>query len=108
CGYLAASSAEVPRCATLAEWKTRFSGWVRDPIRTQVYHARPLFDLRPALGPSQPWTDLETHVRAELHAEPGFLQLLAHDCLANLPPLTFFRDLVVEESGEQSDVFRLE
>jgi CBS domain-containing protein len=108
CGYHSGAVSQEHDSATLAEWKTRFSGWMRDPIRTQVYHARPLFDLRPVHGPPDMWNDLESHLRAELQSEPGFLRLLAHDCLANLPPLTFYRDLVVEESGEESDVFRLE
>ena len=37
-----------------------------------------------------------------------FLHVLANDCLASLPPLTFFQDAVVEKSGEQTTVFRLE
>jgi CBS domain-containing protein len=36
------------------------------------------------------------------------LRVLANDCLSSLPPLTFYRDLVVEESGERTDTFRLE
>ncbi|MBN9660218.1 MAG: cyclic nucleotide-binding domain-containing protein [Acidobacteria bacterium] len=105
CGYL---SVEPPAAATLDEWKDRFSGWIRDPIRKEMYRSRPFFDLRPVNGPRQAFSDLETHLRAELAAGHGFLQLLANDCLASLPPLTFFRDLVVEESGEVTDRFRLE
>jgi CBS domain-containing protein len=105
CGYLAAES---PVVASLDEWKDRFSGWIRDPIRQEMYRSRPFFDLRPVHGPELPFSELESHLRIELAAEAGFLQLLANDCLANLPPLTFFRDLVVEESGEVTDRFRLE
>ncbi|MGJ5819327.1 putative nucleotidyltransferase substrate binding domain-containing protein [Paludibaculum fermentans] len=105
CGY---HSPDTLALDSLDEWKSRFSGWIRDPIRTQMYRARPLFDLRLFHGPGQPFGELEAHIRRELAAEPGFLQLLANDCLANLPPLTFFRDVVVEESGELTDTFRLE
>jgi CBS domain-containing protein len=105
CGYL---SPQPLSCATLEEWKARFSGWIQDPIRTQVYLARPFFDLRRVHGPSHVFEELEAHVRAELAAHPWFLRILANDCLSALPPLTFFRDLVVEESGEQTDTFRLE
>ncbi|MGC4053450.1 MAG: putative nucleotidyltransferase substrate binding domain-containing protein [Paludibaculum sp.] len=70
--------------------------------------SRPFFDLRLIHGPDGPFQALESHIRAELAAETGFLQLLANDCLSNLPPLTFFRDLIVEESGEVTDRFRLE
>ena len=101
-------------CAGIAEWKDRFRGWVQDPVLTEVYHARPLFDLRPVPLPAQDhtqqplWQQLESAVRDLIRAEPGFLPLLAHDCLANLPPLTFFRDLVIGESGEESNMFQLE
>ena len=105
CGYL---SPEAPAGASLDEWKARFSGWIRDPINTQAYLAYPFFDLRRVHGPVRLFDELEAHINAELAAEPAFLRVLAHDCLSNLPPLTFFRDLVVEESGEQTDTFRLE
>jgi CBS domain-containing protein len=105
CGYL---SAEPVVHASLAEWKLRFSGWIRQPIDTQAYLAYSFFDLRPVHGPAHLLGEIEVHMRAELAAEPGFLRVLAHDCLSNLPPLTFFRDLVVEESGEQTDTFRLQ
>lgn len=105
CGYLAP---EPISFATLNEWKRRFSAWIKDPIRTQVYNKRPFFDLRPVLGPTALFSELEEHVRTELANEPAFLRILANDCLSALPPLTFFRDLVVEESGEHSDKFKIE
>lgn len=101
-------------CAGIAEWEDRFRGWVEDPVMTEVYHARPLFDLRPVplSGQDQEqrplWRQLESFVGNLIRAEPGFLPLLAHDCLGNLPPLTFFRDLVIGESGEESNMFHLE
>ncbi len=105
CGYL---TPEPIVFASVEEWKQRFSAWIRDPIGTQVYDKRPFFDLRPVLGPLSLFTELENHVKGELRAEPTFLRILANDCLSALPPLTFFRDLVVEESGEQTETFRIE
>lgn len=105
CGYLVPEPVSL---GTLAEWEGFFSGWIHDPINTQVYESRPVFDLQPVCGPRRLFDALDTHVRREMDAEPMFLRLLAHDCLSNLPPLTFFRDLVVEESGEHTDTFRLE
>ncbi len=105
CGYL---SPKPPVAGSIEEWQERFSGWIRDPIRNQVHEGRPFFDLRAAHGSKRLFLELESHVRGELAAEPNFVRLLAHDCLSSLPPLTFFRDLVVEESGEQTDTFRLE
>ena len=105
-GYLAPESSLVGY--SLDDWKARFSGWIRDPIGNRAYQSHPFFDLRAIHGPGHLFHELEAHVRTELAAEPGFLRILANDCLSTLPPLTFFRDLVVEESGEQIDTFRLE
>jgi signal-transduction protein with cAMP-binding, CBS, and nucleotidyltransferase domain len=52
------------------------------------------------------WHDVGTTVAGANDRE--FLHVLANDCLASLPPLTFFQDAVVDESGEQSTVFQLE
>ncbi|MGE3839958.1 MAG: putative nucleotidyltransferase substrate binding domain-containing protein [Vicinamibacterales bacterium] len=108
CGYL---SRELPfdqsfHLATIDEWEHRFEGWVRNPVLTEMFRARPLFDLRAVAGKTALWDRLAAGVSQWL--DPVFLRVLANDCLANLPPLTFFQDAVVEESGEQTSVFRLE
>ena len=112
CGYLGradlADGDVAFRCAALGEWKERFRGWVRDPLGAQVYLGRPMFDLRAVCGPRGLLDEMEALIRAEVAAHPEFLGLLAHDCLANLPPLAFFRDAVVEEGGSRQEVFHLE
>jgi CBS domain-containing protein len=122
CGYVtpAVSFDRSLACASIAEWQDHFRGWVDNPVLNEMYQARPLFDLRPVLDisktsigraggvPDLLWQRLNSTVRDLIRADRDFLPLLAHDCFANLPPLTFFRDVVVEESGERSDVFQLE
>ena len=92
--------------ASKVEWQTRYEKWLHDPVRTQMYLARSLFDLRPIHGRQSLWHDVERTVVGAVDRD--FLHVLANDCLASLPPLTFFQDAVVEESGEQTTVFRLE
>jgi CBS domain-containing protein len=94
------------RVASRGEWRTWYRDWLRDPVRTEMYLARPLFDLRPVEGRDSLWRDLEATVVAGVDRD--LLQVLANDCLASLPPVTFFEDAVVEESGEHLTVFRLE
>ena len=109
CDYLARADTTFDRSfhtASKAEWQTRFEKWLRDPVRTQMYLARPLFDLRPVHGRRSLWHDVEATVVGAVDRD--FLHVLANDCLASLPPLTFFQDAVVEESGEHTTVFRLE
>jgi CBS domain-containing protein len=92
--------------ATCEEWRTRYEAWIRNPILEQTYRARPLFDLRPIHGARALWQTLEGTVTHA--ADRGFLRILANDCLASLPPLTFFQNAVVDDTGGESPVFRLE
>ena len=109
CDYLASVDTSFDRAfhvASRAEWQRRYGEWLRDPVRTQIYLARPLFDLRPVHGRASLWAELEASVAGAVDRD--LLQLLANDCLASLPPLTFYQDAVIEESGEQTAIFRLE
>jgi CBS domain-containing protein len=92
--------------ATVDEWTARFTQWVEDPIRQQTYRARALFDLRPVLGPAT--LCVSVSVRAEAGITRDFVHVMANDCLASLPPLTFFEDAVVDNAGERTGVFKLE
>ena len=109
CGYM--SRSETPfdasfHVASLGEWQSRYRDWLREPVRTQMYRARPLFDLRAMHGDASLWSSVEACVAESI--DPTFLLLLANDCLANMPPLTFFQDAVLDTSGEQTTVFKLE
>ena len=109
CDYLARSDMAFDPSflvASAAEWGTRYEGWLQDPVRTKMYLARPLFDLRPVHGRETLWHEVERAVDGAVDRD--ILGVLANDCLASLPPLTFFQDAVVEKSGEQTSVFRLE
>ncbi len=109
CDYLVARKTAFDQSfyvAASSEWRTRCSDWIRDPILKQTYRARPLFDLRPIHGDESLWRSLQNAV--DQTVDRDFLTVLANDCLASLPPLTFFQDAVVDESGEESPVFRLE
>ena len=109
CGYLPEVDAPFEPsfyAASLSEWRTRYGDWVSNPVLKEMYLARPLFDLRPIHGRQELWRDIENTVTGAV--DSVFLHILANDCLASLPPLTFFQDAVVDESGEESAVFRLE
>jgi len=111
CGFMtnddACLSAEEG-CASLEEWKQRFAGWVREPVFRQMYRYRPLFDARAAHGDAELMRKLNRFVEEEISKDELFLGVLALDSLSNLPPITFFRGLVVEEGGGHSEMLDLE
>ena len=108
CGYLVAEQSFEPSfyVAHRSTWKDRYSRWLRDPVMQQTYRARTLFDLRPVLGRGALWDDVGAAVTAA--ANRDVLHVLANDCLASLPPLTFYQDAVVDQVGEHVSIFRLE
>ncbi len=92
--------------ASAEEWSRRYDAWMRNPVVEQMGRSRPLFDLRPFYGRAALFDTVRQAVARDVDRD--LLHVLAHDCLASLPPLTFFQDAVVEESGEHTTVFRLE
>jgi CBS domain-containing protein len=108
CGYLprALSFGTPFYVARASEWRTRYREWVRDPVMQEMARARTLFDLRPIHGLPSPWQQVEAVVAEAVDRD--FLHVLANDCLASLPPLTFFQDAVVDSAGEHVSTFRLE
>ena len=70
----------------------------------EMYRARTLFDLRPVHGPRGAVAG-QSRPRSPRHVDRDFLHVLANDCLASLPPLTFFQDAVVDSVGEHVSTF---
>ena len=108
CGYIARGENKFTTTGSLTQWIERYSGWVNDPLGNQTHNARPLFDLQPVMGDRSLWQTIATKVKQDVQASPIFVPLLANDCLSALPPLTFFRDAVVDDEGESSGIFDLE
>ncbi len=109
CGYLPSAPAMFDadfHVASVAAWQARYREWITDPVRHRMYRARALFDLRPVVGPPARWGVIEREVQAAVDRD--FVRVLANDCLATLPPLTFFKDAVVDREGEQTATFHLD
>lgn len=109
CGYLPGAEADHDSSfyvATADEWASRYRGWIRNPVIEGMQRNRALFDLRHVWGSGQWPAHVVTAVRDSVDRD--ILQLLAHDCLADLPPLSFYEDAVVEHTGEVTSLFRLQ
>jgi CBS domain-containing protein len=96
------------RCQSLAAWKDSFNACISDPIGNSVYQTRPLFDFQPLLGERRLGRDLKKTIGLALQQSDSFIPIMANDTLSNLPPLTFFRGLVVELDGVQRDTLDVE
>jgi CBS domain-containing protein len=109
CDYLRGGEASFESSfsvASPAEWSRRYRAWIENPVIEEMARSRALFDLRPFHGARPLWGQVRESVAQAIDRD--IVQVLAHDCLASLPPLTFYQDGVIEQSGEQTTVFRLE
>jgi len=92
-------------CLSLSEWKRQFSRWILEPTPKAVMHCTIFFDYRPLLGDAGLAEQLTQHIFQEIDREERFLSFLAKNATENPPPLTFFRNFVVEKSGTHADQF---
>ncbi|MEO5822571.1 MAG: putative nucleotidyltransferase substrate binding domain-containing protein [Vicinamibacteraceae bacterium] len=108
CGYLPAAAAPSGEfdVASVSEWSRRYAAWIQQPVVEEMSKNRALFDVYPFHGAPSPWQQTRASIASAIDRD--IIRVLAHDCLASLPPMTFYQDAVIEQGGEESRVFRLE
>ncbi len=92
-------------CKTLPEWKRQFSDWITHPDPQHLRYCTIFIDYRPVFGDERLTEQLTDHIFRAIDLNPGFLSFLARMALENPPPLSFFRNFMVERSGEYKDNF---
>lgn len=92
-------------CQPLSVWKSYFSDWILSPNQQALLNATIFFDYRPVFGHKKLAEELTAHIYQEVGDRTIFLNFLAKNALLNPPPLGFFRNFLVEKSGEQKDKF---
>jgi CBS domain-containing protein len=92
-------------CLSVNEWKGQFSKWIMEPSPKAVMLCTIFFDYRPVYGKASLAEQLTEHIFSVIKGQEAFLSFLAKDALQNPPPLTFFRNIMVESSGEHKDAF---
>lgn len=81
-------------------WRANFDRWVTVPEPQEVLHSTIFFDFRPGYGDKTLAEKLRDHLTKTLHGKELFFRHLAQDCFTSRPPLSFFRNFIVERDGE--------
>lgn len=92
-------------CLSGKEWAALFHTWMRTPGEKEVMHANIFFDFRNIYGDRALTDQLSQVIAEELADNKIFLALMAKDAVRNPPPLSFFRNFIVEKDGEHRDQF---
>ncbi len=103
CGYplcQGGNMASNPKwCQPLSVWKRYFSNWVNKPEPQEVLNSTIFFDFRPACGSMFLGYELKEFLRSLVQGKDLFLRYLAQDCFRTRPPLSFFKNFIVDRDG---------
>ncbi len=94
-------------CLSLDEWKNLFKGWIVEPTEENMLNAKIFFDLRSVYGETTYLDQLKEVIWDECEKTPYFLAQLAKSSLQTQAPLGFFRNFLVERSGEQKNTLNI-
>lgn len=89
----------------LVEWRRLYRETIENPLAHDLFARREFFDCQFLGGEASLLEGLQAEVRQYLAAGEGALALLANDTLAQMPPLTFFRGMVLDLEGSPQQRF---
>jgi len=84
-------------------WEHYFDGWITSPDPREVASATIFFDFRPVYGDRSLAERLRGRLTDLVQRQHMFQIHLAGECLQSWPPLSFFRNFVVEKDGKRSN-----
>lgn len=94
-------------CLSVSEWKNQFKKWIKSPTEKSVMLCGIFFDFQLIYGDKNLQDELSQAVFDLLRGDQTFFAYLASDALKNPPPLSFFKQFVVEDDGAHKDEFDL-
>jgi CBS domain-containing protein len=91
----------------LDQWKHYFHRWITVPEEKALMHANIFFDLRCVAGNAKLVDKLKKSIREDASKNEIFLALMAKNAMNYQPPIGFFRQFVLEKSGEHKNTLDL-
>ena len=84
-------------------WRGYFDHWLHRPEPLEVLHSTIFFDFRAAYGDTTLAEGLRQYLVRIVPQQEIFLLHLAKNALEARPPLSFFKNLIVEKDGEHKN-----
>lgn len=92
-------------CMALSDWKDTFRNWILNPSQDTLMLSTIFFDFELVYGEKHLVHQLSESIFSSIDEKSIFLNYLARNALQNPPPLSFFRQFLVEDSGTHKDQF---
>ncbi|MCB2183702.1 MAG: CBS domain-containing protein [Desulfobulbaceae bacterium] len=88
-------------------WIKSFNRWMFTPAPQEVLNSTIFFDFRAGFGDDTLAQNLRKHLGQMSPKQEIFLTHLAKFCLSMRPPLSFFKNLIVEKNGDHKNTLNL-
>ena len=109
CGFAYCPSEMMARnpqwCLSLSEWQQQLKKWIISPTQDSILLSTIFFDFRPVYGDFRLSAALTQFIFEHIDQRTPFLHFLARDAVQNPPPLSFFRNFLIEKNGAHKDTF---
>lgn len=92
-------------CLSVSQWKKQFSNWITTPDQDNLMLCTIFFDFQFVYGDESLVTTMAEDIFDAIDAHDIFLNFLGLNALKNPPPLSFFRQFLVERDGKHKDQF---
>jgi CBS domain-containing protein len=94
-------------CQNQNNWEKTFMGWIDDPNPLSLRMSSIFFDFRAIYAEDKFLEELHEKLLTRISSSQFFLRFMAKNSLYNVPPLGFFKNLVLLKSGEHKDKLNL-
>lgn len=94
-------------CKSISQWKLQFENWILSPSEKAILLASIFFDYSSVYGNKDLIDALSDSIYQSLEQTALFFKFLGRDAINNPQPLSFFKQFVVEENGDQKDLFNI-
>ncbi|MBU0481538.1 MAG: cyclic nucleotide-binding domain-containing protein [Proteobacteria bacterium] len=88
-------------------WSGYFQKWCRTPTPESVLKSMIFFDFKAGFGDNGMAEALRDEITRTARKSDIFQLWLAKSCLSSRPPLSFFKNFIVEKDGEHKNTFDL-
>ncbi|MGJ8760552.1 MAG: DUF294 nucleotidyltransferase-like domain-containing protein [Polaribacter sp.] len=92
-------------CLSISQWEQQFKKWITTPNQDNLMLCTIFFDFEFIYGDKNLVSSLAESIFESIESRDIFLTYLGLNALKNPPPLSFFRQFLVERNGEHKDQF---
>ena len=92
-------------CKSISEMKQTVSHWMESPGPDEVMRTAIFFDFEYCFGNKTLADQLREVITNPRQNHDVFIRFLAKHAISNPPPLSFFRQFIIEKNGEYKDKF---